>query len=78
MSNDITNIILDLKSNRSCHFCGETENVKYKTKIIIIDTMPSNEKTEVEVYICDKCYSIMNNIWKGVIIWKAYSHLYLF
>ena len=49
-------------SNNICHFCGETENVKYKTKIIIVDTMPSDEKTEVEVYACDKCCSIMNNI----------------
>lgn len=62
MSNDITNLILDLKSSPCCHFCGETENVKYKTKIIIVDTMPSDEKTEVEVYACGKCYSIMNNI----------------
>lgn len=57
MSNDITNLI-----SPCCHFCGETKNVKYKTKIIIVDTMPSDEKTEVEVYACDKCYSIMNNI----------------
>ena len=57
MSNGITNLI-----SPCCHFCGETENVKYKTKIIIVDTMPSDEKTEVEVYTCDKCYSIMNNI----------------
>lgn len=50
------------KENLKCHFCGETRSVKYKTKILIIDTVPNNEETKMEVCICNKCALIMTNI----------------
>ena len=49
------------KENLKCHFCGETRSVKYKTKILIIDTIPNNEETEKEVCICNKCALLINN-----------------
>ena len=42
-----------------CHFCGETRSVKYKTKIIVIDSIPNNEKQSKEVCICNKCALLM-------------------
>ena len=42
------------KESLKCHFCGETKSVKYKIKIIIIDTIP-NRETEKEVCVCNKC-----------------------
>lgn len=48
------------KENLKCHFCGETRSVKYKVKILVIDTIYSDEKTEKEVCICNKCALLMN------------------
>jgi hypothetical protein len=50
------------KENLKCHFCGETRSVKYKTKIIIIDTIPNDEETEKEVCVCNKCALLMSSI----------------
>lgn len=38
-----------------CHFCGDTRSVKYKTKILVIDTIPNTEETEKEVCVCHRC-----------------------
>ena len=46
--------------NLRCHFCGETRSVKYKVKILVIDTIYSDEKTEKEVCVCNKCALLMN------------------
>ena len=44
--------------NLKCHFCGESKNVKYKTNVIVIDTIPvNNEGMKTEVCICSKCAS---------------------
>ena len=39
----------------TCHFCGTKKSVKYKTKLIIIDTLPLADETEREVCVCNKC-----------------------
>jgi hypothetical protein len=41
--------------NLKCHFCEETRSVKYKTKVLIIDSFRVNEEVEKEVCICNKC-----------------------
>ena len=38
-----------------CFYCGKTRSVKYKTNVVIIDTLPSNEEIVKEVCICNKC-----------------------
>lgn len=48
--------------NLKCHFCRSTQSVKYKTKVLIIDTIPNNENSEKEVCICNKCVSLMNKV----------------
>lgn len=48
-----------------CHFCGKTKSVKYKTKIIIVDTIPNNEDPEKEVCICNRCALHMIGIEKN-------------
>lgn len=50
------------KENLKCYFCGETRSVKYKTKVIIIDTFPNDEESKKEVCVCNKCALLMNNI----------------
>ena len=47
--------------NAKCHFCGETRSVKYKTKILLIDSISSDEKKEKEVSVCNKCALLMND-----------------
>ena len=40
----------------SCTFCGTKKSVKYTTKVMIIDSLPSfDSKTEREVCACNKC-----------------------
>lgn len=42
--------------NLKCYFCGETESVKYKTTLIVIDSIPVDVRdAEKEVCICNKC-----------------------
>lgn len=53
------------QENLKCHFCGETKSVKYKTKVFIIDTIPNDEETEKEVYVCNKCALLMINIFQN-------------
>ena len=48
--------------NLTCHFCGNTQSVKYKTKVVIVDTIPNSENTEKEVCICNKCALCINNL----------------
>ena len=43
------------KQNNICWVCGTTKSVKYKTKLIIIDTLPLADETEREVCVCNKC-----------------------
>lgn len=38
-----------------CHFCGKTKSVKYKTKVIIIDTILTDNPSEKEVCVCNIC-----------------------
>lgn len=45
--------------NLKCYFCGETRSVKYKTKVLISDTIPNNKETEKEVCTCNKCALLM-------------------
>lgn len=53
-----------LNENLRCHFCGNTQSVKYKTKVIIIDTIPNSEDVEKEVCICNKCVLLTDKIMK--------------
>lgn len=39
----------------SCGFCGSKKSVKYKVPVIIIDSIPTGEKTETTVCACNKC-----------------------
>lgn len=39
----------------SCGFCGSKKSVKYKVPVIIIDSIPTGEKTAQEVCACNKC-----------------------
>lgn len=39
--------------NLTCHFCGTDKSVKYKTKLLILDTLPT--ETEREVCTCNRC-----------------------
>ena len=42
--------------NLKCYFCGETKSVKYKTTLIVIDSIPVDARdAEREVCICNKC-----------------------
>lgn len=43
------------KNNAKCHFCGETRSVKYKTNILLVDSVPNDEEKEREVCVCNKC-----------------------
>lgn len=53
--------------NLKCHFCGETKSVKYKTKVIVIDTIPiDDEERQKEVCVCNKCVLNMINIMNGI------------
>lgn len=45
-----------------CHFCGNTQSVKYKTKVVIIDTIPNSESAEKEVCICSKCALLIDKV----------------
>jgi hypothetical protein len=38
-----------------CAFCGTKKSVKYKVPMIIIDSIPTGEKTESKVCACNKC-----------------------
>ena len=39
----------------TCGFCGSKKSVKYKTKVIVVDTIPTEDKPEREVCACNKC-----------------------
>lgn len=39
----------------TCVFCGTKKSVKYMVPVMIIDTIPSGEKTTREVCACNKC-----------------------
>lgn len=39
----------------TCGFCGSKKSVKYLVPVMIIDTIPSGEKTTREVCACNKC-----------------------
>lgn len=39
----------------TCRFCGTKKSVKYLVPVMIIDTIPSEEKTTREVCACNKC-----------------------
>ena len=52
------------KENLKCHFCGEARSVKYKTKVLIIDTIPNNDEAEIEVCVCNKCALLMTSMLK--------------
>lgn len=59
------NIISDWQNkNLRCHFCGETRSVKYKTKILIIDTIPNEQNIE-EVNVCNKCALSLQTIFNN-------------
>lgn len=47
--------------NLTCHFCGEKRSVKYKTKVVVIDTLPDKEDKK-EVCVCNKCALLLNDI----------------
>lgn len=49
-----------------CPFCGNTQSVKYKVKIVIVDTIPNDENAEKEVCICNKCVSLINKEIKAI------------
>ena len=39
----------------TCGFCGSKKSVKYMVPVIIIDAIPSGEKTAREVCACNRC-----------------------
>ena len=40
----------------TCTFCGTKKSVKYKTRVMIIDSLPAfDSKSEREVCACNKC-----------------------
>ena len=39
----------------TCGFCGTKKSVKYMVPVMIIDTIPSGEKTTREVCACNSC-----------------------
>ena len=43
------------EQKNTCWVCGTDKSVKYKTKVMIIDTLPILEDTEREVCLCNKC-----------------------
>ena len=45
----------------SCAFCGTKKSVKYMVPVIIIDTIPSGEKTTREVCACNRCALLFSN-----------------
>lgn len=48
--------------NLRCHFCGNTRSVKYKTKVIITDTVLNSENVEKEICICNKCALLLDSL----------------
>lgn len=48
--------------NLQCHFCRNTQSVKYKTKVVIIDTIPASKNAEKEICICNKCALFMHEV----------------
>lgn len=42
----------------TCWICGTDKSVKYKTKLVIIDTLPLADETEREVCVCNKCVTL--------------------
>jgi hypothetical protein len=49
--------------NLKCYFCGETKSVKYKTTVIVVDSIPVDSRdAEKEVCICNKCVLHMIDI----------------
>ena len=46
------------EKNLTCWVCGTNKSVKYKTKLIIIDTLPLADETEEEVCVCNKCVTL--------------------
>ncbi len=46
------------EQNNTCWVCGTNKSVKYKTKLIIIDTLPLADETEREVCVCNKCVTL--------------------
>ena len=43
------------KQDLTCAFCGSKKSVKYIVPVMIIDTIPSGEKTTREVCACNRC-----------------------
>ena len=39
----------------TCGFCGSKKSVKYMVPVILIDSIPSGEKTTREVCACNRC-----------------------
>ena len=45
----------------TCGFCGSKKSVKYMVPVMIIDTIPSGEKTTREVCTCNRCALAFSN-----------------
>ena len=44
------------KKELTCFVCGTKKSVKYKTKVMVIDSLPIfNEQIETEICLCNKC-----------------------
>lgn len=46
------------EQKNTCWICSTDKSVKYKTKLMIIDTLPLTDETEREVCICNKCATL--------------------
>ena len=46
----------------TCGFCGSKKSVKYLVPVMIIDTIPSGEKTTREVCACNKCALLFSTL----------------
>ena len=46
----------------TCGFCGSKKSVKYKIPVVIIDSIPTGEKTEQERCACNKCVLLFSEV----------------
>ena len=45
----------------TCGFCGTKKSVKYMIPVIVIDSIPTGEKTEQERCACNRCALLFSN-----------------
>ena len=46
----------------TCGFCGTKKSVKYKIPVVLIDSIPTGEKTEQERYACNRCVLLFSEV----------------